>query len=44
MGMLQKAVSNGFRDVEWIPRDMDLACLHEEPAFKDLLSQLRSKG
>ncbi|MGH9702031.1 MAG: TPR end-of-group domain-containing protein, partial [Candidatus Acidiferrales bacterium] len=44
IAMLQKAVSNGFRDVEWISRDMDLACLHEEPAFKELIKELRAKG
>jgi serine/threonine protein kinase/cytochrome c-type biogenesis protein CcmH/NrfG len=44
LAMLQKALVNGFRDVEWVSRDMDLACLHQEPAFKQLLSELREKG
>jgi serine/threonine protein kinase/cytochrome c-type biogenesis protein CcmH/NrfG len=39
LAMLKRAIETGFSDLEWISRDTDLACLHDEPEFKALCSQ-----
>lgn len=38
---LEKAVANGFWNMEWVSRDPDLACLHGDPNFEKLLSERR---
>ena len=39
---LTKAIELGYRDVEWMSRDSDLASIKEEPEFHALLK--RAKG
>jgi non-specific serine/threonine protein kinase len=37
LAMLQRAAETGFSDMEWVSRDPDLTCLHEEPEFERLV-------
>ena len=37
--MLKRARETGFSDMEWASRDSDLACLHDDPEFKELIAQ-----
>jgi TolB-like protein/predicted Ser/Thr protein kinase len=41
--MLKRAVAVGYHNFDWIARDCDLACLHEEPGFKQLLEEGQRK-
>ena len=35
--MLRKAKESGFGTMEWAARDPDLACLHDDHEFKQLI-------
>lgn len=37
---LDRAVSLGYNDVDWILKDKDLKGLHNDPRFKEILSRL----
>ena len=37
LAMLKRAAETGFSDLEWISRDSDLASLHGDPAFEQLI-------
>jgi len=36
LDMLAKSKAAGFRDANWVRRDPDLSCLHDEPEFERL--------
>jgi len=36
IGMLKRAKTAGYQNLEWTRRDPDLACLHGEPEFEKL--------
>jgi len=36
--MLKKAKASGYANLEWANRDPDLACVHDEPEFKELFT------
>jgi len=36
LGMLAKSKAAGFRDANWVRRDPDLSCLHNDPEFERL--------
>ena len=37
LAMIRRAVETGFTDTEWISRDPDLVCLHDDPEFERLI-------
>jgi len=37
LAMIRRAIDSGFSDSEWISRDTDLACLHDDPDFERLV-------
>lgn len=37
--LLHRAAETGFPNLDWAARDPDLACLHDDPEFKDLLQK-----
>ena len=37
LGLLRKAKESGFPNLDWAMRDPDLACLHNEPEFQQLV-------
>jgi predicted Zn-dependent protease len=37
---LDRAVSLGYNDVDWIMKDKDLKVLHADPRFKEILGRL----
>jgi serine/threonine protein kinase len=39
LGMLRRAKQRGFPNVDWAQRDPDLACLHDDPEFKQFLAE-----
>ena len=39
LAMLRRAIDCGFSDIEWISRDTDLACLHDDPDFERLVGK-----
>ena len=41
--MLKKATDVGYRYFDWIARDPDLTCLHEEPEFQQLIKERDAK-
>ncbi len=41
---LRKAVSLGYRDVDWMLQDPDLEILKEDPEFRQLLGQLKPES
>ena len=42
--MFRRAVESGFSNPDWAARDSDLACLHEDPEFKRIISQDLHRG
>jgi hypothetical protein len=42
--MLKKAVAAGYSNFEWIGKDPDLACLHDESEFLRLIGKSEDKG
>ena len=40
---LKKAIAAGFVALDYAARDPDLACVHDEPGFGELLEDLRRK-
>jgi hypothetical protein len=44
MDSLRKAWDAGFRDVDWVRRDPDLAFLRSEPEFERLFPEKSAKG
>lgn len=38
---LDRAVQLGYRDIEWMMTDRDLAGLREDPRFRDLVAKVR---
>jgi hypothetical protein len=36
LAMFKKALDAGYGNREWAARDSDLACLHEDPEFRQL--------
>lgn len=38
---LEQAIAVGFRNVGWAERDLDLACVHDDPRFHALMAELR---
>ncbi len=41
---LKHAIALGFKDAEGLARDDDFAALRDDPAFRDLLAELRRQG
>lgn len=41
---LRKAVSLGYKDVDWMEQDPDLEILKKDPEFQQLLSQLKPES
>jgi serine/threonine protein kinase len=39
LGMLRRAKQRGFPNMDWAERDPDLACLHDDPEFKQFLAE-----
>ena len=37
--MLRKALAAGYHNTDWIARDPDLTCLHDDPEFQQLVKQ-----
>ena len=37
--MLRKAIAAGYHNFDWITRDSDLACLHDEAEFKRIIEE-----
>jgi Flp pilus assembly protein TadD len=44
LAMLRRAAETGFSDREWISRDPDLASLHGDPEFEQLIGGKLSKS
>jgi serine/threonine protein kinase/cytochrome c-type biogenesis protein CcmH/NrfG len=44
LDMLKKAVAAGYSNFEWIGKDPDLACLHDESEFLRLIGKSEDKG
>jgi serine/threonine protein kinase/Flp pilus assembly protein TadD len=44
LSMLRRAKMSGFTTLEWATRDPDLACLHDDPEFKELIRSAESGG
>ncbi len=42
--MFRRAVESGFSNPDWAARDSDLACLHEDPEFKRIISHDLHRG
>ena len=42
--MFRRAVESGFSNPDWAARDSDLACLHDDPEFKRIISQDLHRG
>jgi serine/threonine protein kinase/Flp pilus assembly protein TadD len=42
LAMLKRAKEVGYRYFDWVARDPDLTCLHEEPEFQQLISEAGS--
>ena len=42
--MFRRAVESGFSNPDWAARDSDLACIHEDPEFKRIISQDLHRG
>jgi serine/threonine protein kinase/cytochrome c-type biogenesis protein CcmH/NrfG len=42
--MFRRAVESGFSNPDWAARDSDLACIHDDPEFKRVLSQDLHRG
>ena len=38
MEMLKKAKTAGYANLDWVKRDPDLACVHDEPEFQELFT------
>jgi non-specific serine/threonine protein kinase len=43
LGLLRKAKESGFPNPEWALRDPDLACLHGDPEFQQLMAEGKAK-
>jgi serine/threonine protein kinase/Tfp pilus assembly protein PilF len=39
MGALKKAKAAGWRNLDWIARDPDLTCLHDDPEFQQFIKE-----
>ena len=44
LAMLKRAFESGYSDLDWVSRDSDLACLHDDPEFLRLLQTLPRKS
>jgi len=44
LAMLKRAFESGYSDLDWVSRDSDLACLHDDPEFLRLLQNLPRKS
>jgi non-specific serine/threonine protein kinase len=44
LDLLKKAKDVGFPSFDWAARDPDLACLHNDPEFQQILQEVRQKG
>ncbi len=44
MNLLKKAEACGYLSFEWAARDPDLACLHDDPEFKQLIEKADRRG
>ncbi len=42
--MIKKAVAGGYSNMDWLARDPDLNCLHDEPEFQRLLEEGERKA
>ncbi len=42
--MFRRAVESGFSNPDWAARDSDLACIHDDPEFKRILSHDLHRG
>jgi serine/threonine protein kinase/cytochrome c-type biogenesis protein CcmH/NrfG len=42
--MFRRAVESGFSNPDWAARDSDLACIHDDPEFKRIVSQDLHRG
>jgi serine/threonine protein kinase/cytochrome c-type biogenesis protein CcmH/NrfG len=42
--MFRRAVESGFSNPDWAARDRDLACIHDDPEFKRIVSQDLRRG
>jgi non-specific serine/threonine protein kinase len=42
--MFRRAVESGFSNPDWAARDSDLACIHDDPEFKRIISQDLHRG
>jgi non-specific serine/threonine protein kinase len=42
--MFRRAVESGFSNPDWAARDNDLACIHDDPEFKRIISQDLHRG
>jgi tetratricopeptide (TPR) repeat protein len=42
--MFRRAVESGFSNPDWAARDGDLACIHDDPEFKRIISQDLHRG
>jgi len=42
--MFRRAVESGFSNLDWAARDSDLACIHEDPEFKRIITQDLHRG
>ncbi|HLW78208.1 MAG TPA: hypothetical protein VKU44_01290, partial [Terriglobia bacterium] len=39
LGLLKRAQKVGFLTMDWVARDPDLVCLHDDPEFQQLLKE-----
>jgi tetratricopeptide (TPR) repeat protein len=44
LDILHRAIAAGYHNYDWIARDPDLACLREDPEFKQLVEEGRGKN
>jgi TolB-like protein/Flp pilus assembly protein TadD len=44
LAMFRRAVESGFSNPDWAARDSDLACIHDDPEFKRIISQDLRRG
>ena len=42
LALLKKAKQSGFSTMEWAARDPDLACLYDDPEFKQVVGTERT--
>jgi len=44
LALLRRAKENGWSNIKWAARDPDLACLHGDPEFQQLIKQDQPKA